>query len=125
MGTINLFMGMTCGVISYFFVIDMARSFSDAFFLSWPFCTLLCGIMYPIGGAFVRWPNRPWEITIMICAALQVINLLVLMGWLIFANFGKGGIGNSGWYWALFFAGLHAMSAGIVFHLMLRIRRDD
>lgn len=60
----------------------------DARVLIWMIMSGVTGICFIIGGAFVRRPNRFWEISLLACIMIQALTLLALIVWVIVKNEG-------------------------------------
>jgi hypothetical protein len=59
---------------------------SNAQVLIWAIVSGVCGICFIIGGAFIRQPDRFWEIALLICLVVQALALLAMMGWVIITD---------------------------------------
>jgi hypothetical protein len=59
---------------------------------------LVCGILYVVGGARIRTPNRRWELTLLIAAAFPLgLVALATIAWILFGQHA----------WSLMGYGLH------------------
>jgi len=129
-GIVTLLLGMSClTVIVPSFDphshLKIGTALDVALFLAYDAASLVCGILYIIGGVVIRRPNHRWETTLMVGAVIHGVMVLLMLSRLIYAvaTF-RGGPNAASLAWGL---GLHALlglSIGIMFD-QVRIARGD